>query len=707
MACKFYPPKHTILKNYMRFFQGGVLCFILLTIAVPNCVFGQLNTSTGGNMATNRNGTAKDTTHNKSNTTTWKDEEANISYEQLGSARKFTPDTGLHTFQRRPYTAPWYRDLGNPGSPACNLMFTPEYRVGPTLGYHINDIYRFQPDSLNYYNTNRPYSVFNYQLGSKLEQVAGLMHTQNIRPNWNFMVEYRKTNAPGFYKIQRNNHDNFALTTNFKSLDKHYVLYCGMVYNKEQHDENGGIVNDTELDNSAYIDRRTIDAAYQNGQYSTSRSTVTNMQRDFGLLLQHSYTFGPLDTTYNADSTEFSYRLKPRFSITHKMQLSTEKHLYKDLAPDSLRYISLFDASLGHSGASYYIPGGDSVMTQQKWVWVDNSVLLNGFIGPDSNQLRFSAGIGNRFDQFISDPTQTGGLNRNRIVSNYVTAEIQKEALKGGEWNYGAKATFFVTGQYTDNINFKASIGRDFKKDNGSFVLGVEQNLGDGPYSYNNYLNKFATLSYGYNKESVTTLFGSIESRKLRFSGGVKNYVLSNYIYYSQLERPAQYAPAINLAQAWVKKVFKAGNWFLDNELVYQQVNDGAPINVPLLMGRNQLSFERPMFKRALKIATGIEVRYNTSYKPSGYSAVLNQFFYQNKVSVTNTPELSVFLNFRVKHFRAFIMVDQLQQLFATNAILFTGSTAYNFNGSGVNYTPVYAMQNTMLRFGFSWVLIN
>jgi hypothetical protein len=149
------------------------------------------------------NAPQRDTNLNKSNTNKWNQQDARVTYERLSTARIFSTDTSLHTFHRRPFIQPWYRDLGNLGSPANNLLFTPDYRVGPTLGYHVFDIYRFNVDSLGYYNTSRPYSVFGYQLGSRLEQVASLFHTQNVRPNWNVAVDYRKTNSPGFYKLQR------------------------------------------------------------------------------------------------------------------------------------------------------------------------------------------------------------------------------------------------------------------------------------------------------------------------------------------------------------------------------------------------------------------------------------------------------------------------------------------------------------------------
>ncbi len=653
------------------------------------------------------NSPKKDTSSNKSNDNKWKDDEANISFEQLNSAKISRPDTNLHTFHRRPFEQPWYRNLGNPGSPTNNLLFTHEYKVGPTLGYHVNDVYRFQLDSLKFYNTTRPYSVFTYQLGSKLEQVAGLLHTQNIRPNWNFMAEYRKVNAPGFYNIQRNNNDDFAFSTNYKSLSKRYTVYAGMVYSYQQHDENGGIVNDSALSDATYIDRRTVDVAYQNSQYSTSRSGVTNLMRNFGLLVQHTYTWGPVDTTYNADSTEYTAHLKPRFSITHKMELGTEKHSFKDIAPDSLRYADLFHVTFPKKSTSYYVAGGDSVFTQQKWFWVDNKFQLNGFIGPDDAQLKFSAGLGNRYDQFISDPTPYYHLDRSRIVSNYLYGEIKKEAIKGGEWEYAGKTTLYFTGDYAGDFVLDGVIGKGFKQ-GGGFFAGVNQQLGSAPYNYTRYENRYVDTGRAYNKENITTLYATLQSSRLKLSGGVRNYVIGNYIYLNQKEAFSQNAATFNVAQVWLRKVIKIGGIVFDNEFVLQQATNDAPVNVPLFMGRHQLTYEHNgLFEHKLKLATGIEVRETSPYAPAGYSAIYNRFFYQNHKVIYNVPEVAVVLNFALKHFRAFIMADQLQQLLYPNTILYTGSPITNFNGNRATRIPVYAAQNMTIRFGFSWILIN
>jgi Putative porin len=684
--------------------------FITLLLAAGSA-FAQSTVPNGTGAANSK----KDTS--KTNTNKWKNENARVSYEKLNSDQTYYPDTSLHNFQRPRFEVPWYQDMGNLGSPANNLMFSPEDRVGPSSGYHVFDIYRFNIDSLGYYNTNRAYSDFTYQLGSKLEQEAGIFHTQNIKPNWNFAIEYRKTNSPGFYKTERNNHDNAGFTTNYKSNDQHYNLCIAMVYNKEQHDENGGIDSVAELLDPAYNDRKTVDAAYQNDAYSLTRSAVSNVQRDFTFLLQHKYSWGLVDTTYNSDSTQFTAKLTPRFGITHRMEVSTEKHTYTDLTPDSLRYTTLFNQSFVNSG--YYVPGGDSVLVQQKWVRIDNQVMLNGYLGKEGHQSTFSVGIGSRYDEFISANVPVPihdslpklvfapGLDRTSMVSNYVTGEIKKEALKPGEWAYGVNAKFLFSGPDAGNFMLNALIGKELNNNAGSFVAGFKEQLGTAPYSYTTYENIYTRNSYSFDPESVTCLYGTIDAAKLRLSAGIRNYVVDNYIYINELEVPDQYNKAFNLMQGWVRKVFKVGNFYLDNQMVYQQVPDNAPVNVPALMGKHQLSYERSLFGRKMKIATGIEVRYNTAYHPAGYDALLNKFFYQRSVYVGNPAEAAVFLNFRVKRFRAFLMGDNLQEIFFRNTVIYTGTPVLNYDGQGNNFTPVYAAPDALIRFGFSWALIN
>jgi len=656
------------------FYLICILCFGTALLQT-NSAYAQLQGSGVTTM-----GNANDSAGKKTNTDTWSEEGADIYYTRYGSEKKLYPDTAIHTFHRRPFSQPWYRDLGNLGSPSRNLVFTPENPAGLSLGYHTFDVYRFKADSLPFYNTTKPYSAFTYQLGSKLEQTAQILHTQNIKPWWNFAFCYRKINSAGYYFAQRNNHDNAWVSSNYQSPNQQYTLNIALAYNKEQHDENGGILSDSFLNNASYSDRKSIPVAFQASDYSTTRSPVTTIQRDFTLLLNHSYTWGIRDTTYNEDSTQYSLKLTPRFRLSHRMELSSQRYQYKDLRPDSLRYDPFFQQTL--------LPT-DSVYTQQDWTYFDNRFIINGLLGKSDNPFLFNAGIGNRIDQFKT--SYATGVSTDNIVSNYLTGEIRKDAIKEKQWQINANAKLFITGSAAGNFELNGSIGKDLGKHLGTITIGARQQLNNAPYSYTLYRNAYWTRANDFNKESTTSLFATLDNEQYHLSAGVRNYLISNYLYFNEQQLPAQFGSAFSISQIWLRKLFRVGIVTLDNELMFQQSTNDAPVNIPQLLGRHQLAIETHIFKKKLQISTGIEVRYHTGYNPAGYSPFFNRFYYQSSSAISDQTEASVFFNFKIKRFRAYIMADQLQQPLNSNLLI----------------APGYTGQNLMIRFGFSWILVN
>lgn len=626
------------------------------------------------------NGNPIDTSSKKTNTEEWETAEAQIYYTKAFSQVKLYIDSSIHTIHRRPYSQPWYRDLGNVGSPSMNLQFTPQNPVGLSLGYHTFDPLRFKADSLHYFNTTRPYSSFVYNLGSKLEQTAQIFHTQNIKPYWNFAFSYRKTNSPGFYLIQRNNHDNFYVTTNYASPSGNYQVYAALAYNKEQHDENGGMVSDTFFNNPQYADRKSIPVNFYTPGYSAARSPVTTLQRDFTLLIDQAYTWGRRDSVYNEDSTQFSDKLVPRFRLTHRMEIGSQRYQYKDMRPDSLQYSDFFKQTFASA---------DSVYMRQEWFYIDNRFLVNGLLGKPDNQILFNAGVGNRIDQFAT--RYITGEKEDNVVSNYIIGSLRKEAQQERQWDFLANAKLFLTGSAAGNFLLDAAISKDLGPKWGTIKIGASQQLNNAPYNYTIYQNQFWSRTNNFEKEGTTQIFAGINSAKYKLSAGARNYLISNYLYFDEHQMPAQSASALSVAQIWLRKLFHFGNFVLDNEFIYQEKTADAPLNVPRFMGRHQFSIETKIFKRQLSIASGLEVRYRSNYYANDYAPFFNQFYYQKSYLVSNAPDASVFFNFNIKRFRAYIMFDQVQQLFGKNVMIAQG----------------YAAQNAMLRFGFNWVLIN
>ncbi len=612
----------------------------------------------------------------------WRDESARIRFRPAHSEVYAVPDSGLTTLHRRPVALPWSRDLGNLGSPAQPLFFEPQTAVvTPSLGYRVFDAYRFLPDSLRFYNTTRPYSEFRYQLGTKLEQWAQVLHTQNITPAWNFAFQYRKITSPGFYRYQRTNHDAAALTTQYQSPNLRYRLQVATVFNSMQNDENGGVAADSFLTASRYTDRATVPVRFQSANYtSIRRSPVFNNTRDAGLVLEHGYTWGRRDTIYAPDSTSYRSELTPRFRIVHRLDAGSQRHDFKDLAPDSLRYAPLFTTRF---------PGGDSVYSRQSWTWVDNGLSLNSLFGPRDRQVRFTAGAGFRTDRFRTLTQRAEEAFTD--LSTYVFGAIGQEATTATAWTYAADAKLFVAGPAAGAFRLSGTVRRDFGR-LGAVQAGAMQQLGQAPYNYQVYRTDYFERRASFSKEGQTLLWGVLENSRLAAAVGVRNWLLTNYLYLDASQNFAQAGAAFSVLQAWGSKTFRFGRWASAHEVTLQQVSGNGPVNLPLVAGRSTIGLETRLFRRALAIATGLEVRYNTPYAADGYSPFFNRFYYQNAVTIANIPEGTVYFNFRVKRFRASFSGDNLQALLVRKPVL---------------TRPGYPIQDFMIRFGFVWGLVN
>lgn len=626
---------------------------------------------------------------NASNTDEWHtgNENIKIHYKYLNSDKKYTPDSSIHTYHRKHFSQPWNMNLGNFGTANRSLLFKPQERIGPTLGYNVMDVYRIMPDSLPYYNTTLPYSEFNYNLGSKQEQHLRILHTQNIKPNWNFAAEYNRIGSEGFFLMQRTAHDAGYFSTNYQSINRRYKLNAGIIYNRTQQDENGGIADISQLTNDDFSTRSNVDIVYEDAQSpvssSITRSLVVNRIRDYHAVLQQSYSWGNRDTLYNEDSTKMTIEYTPRFGITHNFRHSNKEYFYKDQKPDSNRYAPVFTQSFIGDGSS------DSVFTKQKINTFDNSFLLNGFFGKKENQLAFNAGIGIQVDKFSTRFLQAAEFVT--ITSNYLTGSIQKEALEDNEWFYNAGAKFYVTGAAAGSSLLHVSAGRQFGDSVGVISAGLQQNINNAPYSYTTYINNYDTITNTFNKESVTKAYLDFKSERYKLNFNITNYIISNYMYMNSSQLADQYAPAFNLLQVSLRKAFKLWRLVLDNEVVYQQPTANAPVNVPPFMSRHQLSYENSLFNNALQIATGVQMRYYSPYNTASYSPIFHRYYYNDSYFLVNDPIYAAFFNFRVKRFRMFIMADHLQQLF----------TVENFIT-----TPGYPAQDVMMRIGFNWVLL-
>lgn len=612
--------------------------------------------------------------------TDWVDEQAEIYYTYLNTSVKQTPDTGISYIQRFQHRQPWWGNhLGNYGTAARNLFFSPRQHIGPVLGYTVYDLYKIDVDSLRYYHTTRPYSDFRFMMGSKNEQHVSILHTQNISPEWNFAATMRSLSSEGFYQLQKANSLSGSLNSSFRSRNGRYTAHAALVYNRFSQDENGGILNDSLLDLPAFNDRRRIPVRLPEQTSGASRAAVTNTWREATFFLRHRYAWGKTDTLFNEDSTQARLHFVPRFSLQHQLDLHNERHTFKDMQPDSLRYRNFGNYDFGLR---------DSVFSRQDWIYADNRFSLNGFLGREESLAAIRAGFAVRLDHF--QEYYVHERVKSLYFSNYLFGEIRKEALSDRQWAYYAYGQLFITGNAAGNFKLDAQLGKELGRW-GSLSAGLSQSLGNAAYSLMYYKTNFFSRDIDLAPQSVTRLWGNLRLDRLRLELTLNNYLLGNYLYLTEDALPAQAELPFSVFQVYGRKQFTFG-WFIwDNELAWQQPTPNAPLHLPAFMLREQLMMETYIFKKALKVGMGLQVRYTTPYFVDAYSPYLNRYYLQTTLRPEYVPDVTAFFNFKVRNLRAYVVGDYLQHFLVRN----------NLNAPG------YPAQNPMFRFGFSWVLIN
>src|SRR6185503_11269553 len=220
----------------------------------------------------------------------------------------YSMDSSINDFTRRFPIPATNIFLGNTGNASRSILFSPLLRPGWDPGFHAFDIYRWALEKARFFNTTRPYSELAYQLAGKSEQIIELLHTQNIKPNWNFLLQYRLINPPGFFNNQKTNHNNYLITNMYETVNKRYRNFFVLAGNRIQSGENGGLSEKEDfLNDPDFNDRFLIptkiggDQDFTRNFFNTDVGTG-NRYYDFTILFRQQFDIGKKDSIVS-DST--------------------------------------------------------------------------------------------------------------------------------------------------------------------------------------------------------------------------------------------------------------------------------------------------------------------------------------------------------------------------------------------------------------------
>lgn len=608
-----------------------------------------------------------------------------ISYKYLDSTNRRYIDSSVNDFDKYFPVPSSYQYLGNNGAAAFPLIFQPFSKAGWDPGFHAYDVYRFTLEDSKFYKTTRPFSMLGYQLASGKEQMIKVMHTQNPRSNLNVGFDYRLISAPGFFINQNTNHNNFRIYANYQGKRKRYNSFLVLVGNKNRVSENGGIKYDSLLLDPNKKDRFSIpvnmgnSSDFKNNPFVTTIKTG-NTYRDFTFFLRQSYDLGKRDSIAINDSTT-EYLFYPKLRIQHSFTYSTYLYGFSDINTDSTVYKNWYNINLNAPN--------DTFSLREKWTVIHNDLTLVQF--PDTKNAA----------QFISAGASLQNLKAEFIGStanfyNVVLHGEYRNRTRNKLWDVLLKGEFYLNGLNSGDYTAYASLGRYLNKKLGNISLFFHNVNRTPSFIFDNRSAFNLGNNNNFKKENIISFGASANNPFINI--GFKNHLISNYSYFSNYYKTAQYSKIINLLQLSASKkirVYKHWNWYA--EVILQQTDGAAPVKVPFLFTRNRLAYEGNFYKN-LYLSAGIEARYYTAYKANNYSPVMGQFVPQDSMTIRNLPDIDAFVHFRIKGFTAYLRAENLN----------TVSTANGFGFINNNFAaPHYPTQGFMIRFGIQWWFVN
>lgn len=621
-----------------------------------------------------------------------------IYYQLPYTIQRNKLDSSIIDFTKRFPIPAHHVFLGNNGTATRSIVFDPMMQSGWDHGMHAFDAYRWGLESIRFFNTTKPYTELAYLLGSKTEQVIEIMHTQNIRPNWNILFQYRLINSPGYFKNQKTNHNDYTFTSWYQSVNKRYNNYFAILANAMQSDEGGGLDNTEDyLNDPIYNDRFNIptkiggDVEYGTDFFSSTLNTG-NRYADLHIMLKQQYDIGKKDSIVS-DSTVIPL-FYPRLRFEHVFRYSSYKFKFIDepnasigYMPDSLYYDSVYNYVLVADTNSQR-----RLLLYDRWKEINNEFSIYTF--PDAkNQLQFLK-VGIVVQNLKAVTNNFTGSFYNLIAKGEYrnkTRNKKWDILAAGKLNLAG----FNSGDYDVNLNLKRFVG----KREGYIDLGFKNVNRTPSFVFDSRSSFYLDVAKSFNKENTTLLTASLYQPQLNLILTGNYFLVSNYTYFTDYYKAEQENALFNLLQIAIEKRFKLGKrWIWHTDIYFQQKTGDVALNVPLIFTRNRIGYEGTLGFRKLNIAMGLEIKYHTPYKADGYSPVLGKFFYQDSIKINNRPDIHAYLHFRIRNFRSFCRIENLNTITTTNGF---GFRKHNFAA------PDYPYPGMIMRLGIYWSFVN
>jgi len=503
--------------------------------------------------------------------------------------------------------------LGNNGLAFNSLHFQPTPRE-TGFNYFINNFenYFYTFKNLRFYNTRTPYTDLFYVMGNKREQLFRMTFSYNIKKNWNVTVDFSRTRSEGFYQRQSTNNNFIAVSSNYKSNNNRYYFITGIFYNNIKNNENGGIVNDSSLENAG-VDKKLVDINLASAKRKTvNRNIYFKQYLNFGRRIN--------DTASNSMIIPGS-----RLILTSMFDDNVLK--YEDEDPLSGFYSDIYYDSTKTFDSTYTF----KIENELAWKRVDNKK-HRGF--------KDMVGVGfNVKHQFINVQQREIDTTLNNIIAG---AEFYNTYSSHKFW-WHIEGKYVLEGYNADDYNTSAIIKKGMVDGLSSLALKVETRQQTPDFIYHRYSSNHFKWNNSFEKMQERGASINFFLNKYALSIGADYREYSNILYFDNYAIAKQYKGSVAVLSAVLKKDFTFYNWHFNNHIRYQYVPDSTVIHLPQIISEHSLYYENDVLKGAMRLQIGASVFYTSEYYANAYMPATAQFYLQDDKKYGGYPFIDFF----------------------------------------------------------------
>ena len=562
-----------------------------------------------------------------------------------------------------------YATLGQLGSAAHPLRYTPLHRTGLEVGLRQYELYRLDGRNLDYYRLERPFTYVEYLRGSAQADAQLLTKfSRNFSDGVNLVLQFDRLSQQGTqeqYPSSELRNTNLAVATGIRPPGSRYSGYFSYVAATFEQFQNGGIINPFPDENGGEINN--------NGNLDPFLS-ATDLRYAYrqAMATQYLQFGGTVDTLTGVERRAFTVRHQLRYDERNYRMASvasTADTSFYNLYPDFLLDGRGVRSRIGHR-----------IVANE----VDISTFRRGASGNQETVQRDVVELGlthqlHLLEREPGDSTVNFLIARGRVglrPSDRLNVEVN------GQLNL-----FGQIGDYRVAATGELDLGRFGKIELEALNQLYAPDLVQQRYQ----LNGVRFYDNNFGKTLEFRVGGSYTIPVLGIRAGASYGLLTDYVYYNAEGFPQQAGGVANILQLTAERDFDFGQWRLTNRVLLQEA-DQAVFRLPQLFGEHSIYYAGKWFG-VLNVNAGIDARYTAGYRPYYYNPLLQQFQLQDAQDTKFQVQVDPFLGIRVTRFRFFVKFIQVNTLWNSEKLFYLAAR---------NPYP-----DIGFRFGLSWRLLD